>query len=36
MTRHDDLLPIDAGAQAKSAGLPALADHRSGFGPGFA
>jgi 16S rRNA (cytosine967-C5)-methyltransferase len=35
MTRHDDLLPIDAGAQAKSAGLPALADHRSTLGPGF-
>ena len=35
MTRHDDLLPIDAGAQAKSAGLPALADHRSALGPGF-
>jgi 16S rRNA (cytosine967-C5)-methyltransferase len=35
MARHDDLLPIDAGAQAKSAGLPALADHRSTLGPGF-
>ena len=35
MRRHDDLLPVDAGAEAKSAGLPALAEHRSTFGPGF-
>ena len=35
MARHDDLLPIDAKAQANSAGLPALAEHRSTFGPGF-
>jgi 16S rRNA (cytosine967-C5)-methyltransferase len=35
MRRHDDSLPIDAGAQAHSAGVPALADHRSTFGPGF-
>jgi 16S rRNA (cytosine967-C5)-methyltransferase len=35
MGRHDDLLPIDANAQANSAGLPALAEHRSTFGPGF-
>jgi 16S rRNA (cytosine967-C5)-methyltransferase len=35
MTRHDDLLPIDAKAQANSAGLPALAEHRSTLGPGF-
>jgi 16S rRNA (cytosine967-C5)-methyltransferase len=35
MSRHDDLLPIDAGAQARSAGLAALAEHRSAFGPGF-
>ena len=33
--RHDDFLPIDAATQARSAGLPALADHRSPFGPGF-
>jgi 16S rRNA (cytosine967-C5)-methyltransferase len=32
---HDDFLPVDAGAQAKSAGLSALADHRSTLGPGF-
>jgi 16S rRNA (cytosine967-C5)-methyltransferase len=35
MRRHDDLLPIDAAAQARSAGLPALAEHRSALGPGF-
>ena len=35
MARHDDLLPIDAKAQANSAGLPALAEHRSTLGPGF-
>jgi 16S rRNA (cytosine967-C5)-methyltransferase len=35
MAHHDDLLPIDAGAQARAAGLPALAEHRSTFGPGF-
>ena len=35
MTRHDDLLPVDAAAQARAAGLPALADHRSTLGPGF-
>jgi 16S rRNA (cytosine967-C5)-methyltransferase len=35
MGRHDDLLPIDAKAQANSAGLPALAQHRSTLGPGF-
>ena len=35
MARHDDLLPIDANAQANSAGLPALAEHRSTLGPGF-
>jgi 16S rRNA (cytosine967-C5)-methyltransferase len=33
--RHQDFLPIDAGAQARSAGLPALAKHRSTLGPGF-
>ena len=35
MAAHEDFLPIDAGAQARSAGLPALAEHRSAFGPGF-
>ncbi len=35
MRRHDDLLPVDAAAQARSAGLPALAEHRSASGPGF-
>jgi 16S rRNA (cytosine967-C5)-methyltransferase len=35
MGRHDDLLPIDAAAQARSAGLPALAKHASTLGPGF-
>jgi 16S rRNA (cytosine967-C5)-methyltransferase len=35
LERHDDLLPIDAATQARSAGLPALAEHRSTLGPGF-
>jgi 16S rRNA (cytosine967-C5)-methyltransferase len=35
MARRDDLLPIDATTQANSAGLPALAEHRSTLGPGF-
>ncbi len=35
MASHDDFLPVDAAAQARSAGLPALAEHRSAFGPGF-
>ena len=35
MRRHDDLLPIDAAAQARSAGLPAMAEHQSTLGPGF-
>ena len=35
MGRHDDLLPVDAATQARSAGLPALAEHRSRLGPGF-
>jgi 16S rRNA C967 or C1407 C5-methylase (RsmB/RsmF family) len=34
-SRNDDLLPIDANAQANAAGLPALAEHRSTLGPGF-
>jgi 16S rRNA (cytosine967-C5)-methyltransferase len=35
MRRHDDVLPIDASQQARSAGLPALAQHQSTLGPGF-
>ena len=35
MRRHDDLLPVDAGSQARSAGLPELAKHGSPLGPGF-
>jgi len=35
LARHVDMLPIDAAAQARSSGLPALADHASRFGPGF-
>jgi 16S rRNA (cytosine967-C5)-methyltransferase len=35
MRRHDDFLPIDAATQARSAGLPGLAEHRSTLGPGF-
>jgi 16S rRNA (cytosine967-C5)-methyltransferase len=35
MRRHEDLLPIGAAAQARSAGLPALAEHQSTLGPGF-
>ena len=32
---HEEFLPVDAAAQARSAGLPALADHASSLGPGF-
>jgi 16S rRNA (cytosine967-C5)-methyltransferase len=35
LSRHDDMLPVDAASQARSAGLPALAGHASRFGPGF-
>jgi len=35
LARHEDLLPVDAAAQANASGLPALAAHRSPFGPGF-
>jgi 16S rRNA (cytosine967-C5)-methyltransferase len=35
IARHDEFLPIEAGAQARSADLPALAEHRSALGPGF-
>jgi 16S rRNA (cytosine967-C5)-methyltransferase len=35
LARHDDILPVDAATQARSAGLPALAGHASPFGHGF-
>ncbi len=35
LSRNDDLLPVDAAVQARMAGLPGLANHRSPFGPGF-
>src|SRR5271166_5140320 len=35
LSRHEDMLPVDALAQARSAGLSALADHASRLGPGF-
>ena len=35
LARHDDMLPLDAATQARSAGLAALAAHASPFGPGF-
>ena len=35
LARRDDLLPLDAKTQARSAGLGSLADHASPFGPGF-
>jgi 16S rRNA (cytosine967-C5)-methyltransferase len=35
LARHDDMLPVDAAAQARTAGLAALANHASPFGPGF-
>ena len=35
LDRHTDMLPLDASTQARAAGLPALADHASPFGPGF-
>ena len=35
LDRHEDFLPIDAAAEARSAGLPALAQHASTLGPGF-
>jgi 16S rRNA (cytosine967-C5)-methyltransferase len=35
LDRHQDFLPIDAAAQARAAGLPALAKHASTLGPGF-
>ena len=35
LSRHDDMLPVDAATQARSAGLAPLADHASPFGPGF-
>jgi 16S rRNA (cytosine967-C5)-methyltransferase len=35
LDRHEDFLPVDAAAQARSAGLPALGQHASTLGPGF-
>jgi 16S rRNA (cytosine967-C5)-methyltransferase len=35
LQRHDGFLPLDAAAQARAAGLPELAEHRSPNGPGF-
>jgi 16S rRNA (cytosine967-C5)-methyltransferase len=35
MAGHDNILPVDAAVQARSSGLPALAEHRSALGPGF-
>jgi 16S rRNA (cytosine967-C5)-methyltransferase len=35
LSRHDDMLPLDAAAQARAAGLASLAEHASPFGPGF-
>ena len=35
MRRHDDFLPIEAGAQARAAGVAPLAKHASTLGPGF-
>jgi len=35
MERHADMLPVDAAAQARAAGLAVLADRASPFGPGI-
>ena len=35
LSRHDDMLPVDAKTQARAAGLSPLAEHASPFGPGF-
>jgi 16S rRNA (cytosine967-C5)-methyltransferase len=35
LARHDDFLPVEAATQARSAGLAALAERASPFGPGF-
>jgi 16S rRNA (cytosine967-C5)-methyltransferase len=35
LARHDDMLPLEAATQARSAGLEALAAHASPFGPGL-
>jgi 16S rRNA (cytosine967-C5)-methyltransferase len=35
LARHDDMLPVDAAAQARAAGLGPLTEHASPFGPGF-
>ena len=35
LSRHDDMLPVDAATQARAAGLAPLAEHASPLGPGF-
>ena len=35
LSRHDDMLPVDAKTQARAAGLSPLAEHASPLGPGF-
>jgi 16S rRNA (cytosine967-C5)-methyltransferase len=35
LAAHDDFLPVDAAAQARSAGLAPLVERASPFGPGF-
>ena len=35
LARQDAFLPVDAATQARAAGLPALAERASPFGPGF-
>src|SRR5271165_6888721 len=35
LERHADMLPVDAAAQARAAGLPSLAERASPFGPGL-
>ena len=35
LARHDDMLPLEAATQARSAGLAGLAAHASPLGPGF-
>jgi 16S rRNA (cytosine967-C5)-methyltransferase len=35
LARHDEMLPLEAGAQARAAGIPALAAQASPHGPGL-
>jgi 16S rRNA (cytosine967-C5)-methyltransferase len=35
LARHNEMLPVETGAQARAAGIPALAAHASPHGPGF-